>query len=276
MGGPHERRSCLDREFCAVGQVLDLEMTPGEDLGERERGGVDVGSVIERGPVVRLFGSHISPRTGYLADRLAFVDDQAEIGQPERFVIGEELPTTGLFCFRSVVCGALGLHRLPSRAVDEDVVGLDIAMHQSEISHGDHRISELVEESAQRLGVGWPTDPAEEGAAIGVGHDEVRAPIGEPPYVVDWDEVDVVGLPECAGLSQEAVGCGGLRCPMGGDDLDHDVDVQLVVSETVDDAEAAAADDGKVLVVRWKPGEDVWGGHGVSGFRPRPRRCHLR
>ncbi len=129
-------------------------------------------------------------------------------------------------------------------AVEQDVGGLDVAVHEPDGVRGVQRGADLQRDARDAAG----RDAAlagEQALQVGPGHvahDEVEV-AALLAGRVDRDHVGMVDRRRHARLALEALAEAGIARPLGGDQLDGDRPAERQLGRAVDDAHAAAAGD---------------------------------
>ena len=129
-------------------------------------------------------------------------------------------------------------------AVEQDVGGLDVAVHEPDGVRGVERGADLQRDARDAAG----RDAAlagEQALQVGPGHvahDEVEV-AALLAGRVDRDHVGMVDRRRDARLALEALAEAGIARPLGGDQLDGDGPAERQLGRAVDDAHAAAAGD---------------------------------
>ena len=147
-------------------------------------------------------------------------------------------------------CGRLGdaevaqVHGPAAGTGDQDVAGLDVAVHQTRGVHGVEGVGHRFQQGAQRLDV-EPTVALEHRAevfAVDEAHRQVEHAV-RVARVVDRDDVRVLQAGRDGGLPLEAVAVLAVGGERRGEHLQGDRAAQLQVAGAVDDAHAAFADE---------------------------------
>ena len=218
------RRRCE----AADGQLAGEHLV--KDHAERE----DVGAVVDFPRLADLFGRHVVERA----------HDLCVAG--ERGVLGAGLKQLG-----QTEVGDLHM----AGAVEEDVVGLDVAVDHALVVGVLERVANLGHH-AERLGgcelAGFLR--LAEVHAVHVFHDEVKE-IARLARLVDEDDVGVAQLGEGARLAGEALGKGRVGGHVAGEDLERHDPIERTLAGLVDDAHAALADQLEDLEVGEGGGE---------------------
>ena len=161
----------------------------------------------------------------------------------------------------------------PRDALEQDVVGLDVAVDDGEPVGGAERVGRLRHDPAGLLDrqLAPPADPARHRLAVHVPHDEVDQAVA----LADGVDRHDVGMGQLGGglrLAGEPLADVLLEGELGGQDLDGDPALEPLVAGAVDDAHAAPPDlalDGVgVTQRRGEPGRQRLvggGGHGREG-----------
>jgi hypothetical protein len=134
---------------------------------------------------------------------------------------------------------------------DQDVAGLDVAVHQTRGVHGVEGVGHRLQQGAQRLDV-EPTVALEHRAevlAVDEAHRQVEHAV-RVARVVDRDDVRVLQAGRDGGLPLEAVAVLPVGGERRGEHLEGDRAAQLEVAGAVDDAHTAFADEGVDAVAR--------------------------
>ena len=129
-------------------------------------------------------------------------------------------------------------------ARQQDVAGLDVAVHQPGGVRGIERFGDLTHDLRRALGRQGAVAPQEllEVCARDIAHRDVEMAVFLARRV-DGDHVRVIDRRGHARLALEAIAEGRVVGTLVGDDLDRDRPVQAQVGRRIDDAHPAAADD---------------------------------
>ena len=154
----------------------------------------------------------------------------------------------------------------PALVVDEDVAGLDVAVHHAVAVGVAYGAGDLAQDGLHRghgQRAGFPEDAVER-AAVDVLHDEVQQPVGVPDGI-DRDDVGMAQGGGRAGLAPEPLHQGRAGTERRGNDLDGHPPVECNIVRGVDGGHAAATKLAEDLVLAQRSRAEELEFFGVCG-----------